>query len=75
MNVIEVLHDKSKKLVEKRAALVDAIKDGAFSVADISALPELTEKDISVILEAMEETERIIRDPNRKRFTSVREAR
>ncbi|MDR2670351.1 MAG: hypothetical protein LBC26_01340, partial [Oscillospiraceae bacterium] len=58
MNVTEVLHDKGKKATEKRIALVEAIKGGALSSDELSAMTGITEKDTAIILEAMEEVSR-----------------
>ncbi|MDR1265778.1 MAG: hypothetical protein LBK42_09530 [Propionibacteriaceae bacterium] len=58
MNVLEILHDKGKKAVEKRAALVAAIKGKELSIDDLSTLSGLIDKDLGIILEAMEEVSR-----------------
>ncbi|MDR1263113.1 MAG: hypothetical protein LBK46_06450 [Oscillospiraceae bacterium] len=58
MNVLEILHDKVKKAVEKRTALAEAIKCNELSIDGLSTLSGLTDKDLVIILEAMEEVSR-----------------
>ena len=58
MDVIEALHDKGKKAVEKRDLIVEGILDKTLFVEEIADLPGMTEKDVGIILEAMEEVSR-----------------
>jgi hypothetical protein len=59
MSIINVLHDKGKKAVEKRALLVEGIRKNTLSIEDVTVLADMTEKDIGIVLEAMEEVSRI----------------
>jgi len=58
MDIIGVLHDKGTKATQKRAILVEGILNKALSIEDVSTLPDLTDKDTAIILEAMEEVSR-----------------
>jgi hypothetical protein len=59
MDVIDVLHDKKMKTVQKRAVLAEALRNKALLIDDAAALLGLTDKDLAIILEAMEEVTRI----------------
>ena len=59
MDLKDILNLKDLKATEKRALIVAGIKNGAFTVATFSSVcDDLNEKQLAVILEAMEEFSR-----------------
>jgi len=54
MDIRALLNDKTKKAIEKRELLAQALRDGEISVVDFLLLGRLDDKSQGVVLEAME---------------------
>jgi len=54
MEIIEILSDKSKKPIEKRKAISDAILSGQIKIQDLTAL-NIEDKKLALVFEAIEE--------------------
>jgi hypothetical protein len=55
MNIVNLLADKTKKPIEKRGVIIDALKSGILTVDVLeSASAALAEKETALVLEAME---------------------
>lgn len=58
MDINALLSDKSIKSMEKRNKLVTALKQNLVSINEISSMGNLTDIDVGIILESMEEITR-----------------
>ena len=54
MNITEILNDKTKKPIEKRKAIADAVLSRAVSIKDLMAL-KIDDKKLALVFESLEE--------------------